>query len=252
MHNTVIVRYGELALKGLNRGSFEQQLVLNIKDCLKKNHIEFSAVKKVRGRIMVYSADDCKCLENVFGIVSISPALETEAGMETIKQEALKHYTAGTFRISTQRIDKGISGSLDMNREIGQYVVDNSGAKVSLKSPDVDIGVELFNKKAYVFNRTIKGPGGLPIGVTGTVAVLIEDQNAIKAAVMMMKRGCRIILVKKVPIDTKELEKYAYGFRIKEANDIPEEAEAVVTSETLETLQKRDYSIPVLRPLIGE
>ncbi len=248
----VIVRYAEIALKGKNRAVFEKQLVRNIRDCLKRNSAAFDSVERMTGRIVVWTEDDCLCLRNVFGIANFSKAVKVDVDLDKIKEEALRQYTGGTFRITANRIDKVLMNSDDINKEVGAYVVEKTGAKVSLKNPDVDIGVELFNNKAYIFNKTFKGPGGLPIGVTGTVAVLVEDKNAVKAAVMMMKRGCRIILVTKVPIDTKELEKYAYGFRIKEANDIPEEAEAVVTSETLETLQKRDYSIPVLRPLIGE
>lgn len=252
MHNAVIVRYGEIALKGNNRGEFENRLVKNIKDCLRKKNIRFSEIKRPMGRILVYTGENCSCLEKVFGIVSLSHAVEIEAEIDEIKQEALKHYTKGSFRISTQRLEKGIQGSLEMNKDIGAFVVEKTNAKVSLKNPDVEIGVELVNEKAYVFNDEIKGPGGLPIGVTGKVAVLVEDKNAVKAAIMMMKRGCEIVLVKLKEINTDEVKEYAYGFRLETAKDIPEDAEAVATSETLENLKKREYSIPVLRPLIGE
>lgn len=252
MHDTIIIRYGEIALKGDNRGDFERQLVANIKDCLKSNNAQFTEIKRIRGRIFIKSSDECGCLANVFGIISFSPATETDVKIEKIKEEAFKKYTKGTFRVSCQRLDKSIANSLEMNRDIGQFIVDRTKAKVSLKNPDVDIGVELFNKKAYVFNKTIKGAGGLPVGVTGTVALLVEDKNAVKAGLLMMKRGCRLILVKEADIDTKKIEEYAYGFALKEADEIPEEAEAIVTSETLETLKKRDFGRLTLMPLIGE
>lgn len=252
MHNTIIVRYGEIALKGANRAEFEKQLVKNIKACLKVNHVSFGGIKRVRGRVLVYSNDDCGCLAHVFGIVSFSPALETEAEMEKIKQEAVKIYSKGSFKVAAHRLEKLLGTSIEMNTEIGAFIAENRNAKVDLKNPDVEIGIELFNGKAYVFNKTIKGPGGLPVGVTGKVAVIVEDKNAVKAALLMMKRGCTVVLVKKADIDLKEIEKYAYGFRLEIVDEIPKDAEAVVVSDTLETLKKRDFKVPVLRPLIGE
>ncbi|MBU2637781.1 MAG: tRNA 4-thiouridine(8) synthase ThiI [Nanoarchaeota archaeon] len=252
MHNTIIVRYGEIALKGANRNDFEKQLVKNIKTCLKMNNIAFGEIKRLRGRIIVYSNDNCECLAYVFGIVSISPAVEMEADIEKIKQEALKHYSEGSFKVAAHRLEKLLGTSIEMNTEIGAFIAEKTNAKVDLKNPDVEIGIELFNGKAYVFNKTLKGPGGLPIGVSGKVAVLVEDKNAVRAALLMMKRGCEVVFVKKADVDLKEIEKYAYGFRMQVLDKMPKDAEAVVVSDTLETLKKREYSIPVLRPLIGE
>lgn len=252
MHNAIIIRYGEIALKGANRADFEKQLVKNIKACLKRNNIAFGGIKRVRGRILVYSNDKCECLAYVFGIVSFSPAVETEAEMEKIRQEAVKLYSKGSFKVAAHRLEKLLGTSIEMNTEIGAFIAENRNAKVDLKNPDVEIGIELFNGKAYVFNKTIKGPGGLPIGVTGKVAVLVEDKNAVKAALLMMKRGCSVILVKKADVDLSEIGKYAYGFKLETAGKIPKDAGAVVVSETLETLKKRDFKIPVLRPLIRE
>ncbi len=252
MNNVYIVRYGEIALKGQNRSEFESQLVRNIRACLKANNVPFAEIKKVRGRILVYSRDKCNCLAYVFGIVSFSPAVEVEADIEKIKQEAIKHYSNGTFRVTAHRLEKLLANSLELNREIGAFVADKTNAKVNLKSPDVEIGIELFNSMAYVFNETVKGAGGLPVGVTGKVAVLAEDKDAVKAALLMMKRGCEVVIVTKADIDIEDIKKYACGFKLKIVNEFPADAEAVVTSETLETLKKREFKIPVLRPLIGE
>lgn len=250
MHNAVIVRYGEIALKGKNRNDFETRLVKNIKACLKVNHVSFSGVKRVRGRILAYSTGNCERLKHVFGIVSFSPAVEVKADIEEIKKEALKQYTKGTFKVAVNRLEKLLSNSLEMNSEIGAFIAGRADAKVNLKNPDVEIGVELFNGKAYVFNETFKGAGGLPVGVTGKVAVLVENKDAVKAALLMMKRGCEVIIVKKA--DVKQIEKYAYGFKLRIVDEVPSDAEAVVVSDTLEAKRKRHYKVPVLRPLIAE
>ncbi|MDD4878134.1 MAG: THUMP domain-containing protein [Candidatus Nanoarchaeia archaeon] len=252
MTKAYIVRYGEIALKGRNRIDFEEMLVRNIKLCLKAHKTAFSEVKRTFGRIIVYSNDDCGCLADVYGIVSISPAVETEIDIGRIKEEALKHYTKGTFRVSSQRMEKKLGTSLEMNKDIGAYVVDKTNAKVSLKNPDVDIGVEIVNKKAYIFNKKIEGAGGIPAGITGIVAVLVEDRNAIKAAKLMMKRGCDVVFVNKANIPAEELEKEMNGLRLKITKSVPKYAEAVVVSDTLSTFKQRDYNVPVLRPLIME
>lgn len=251
MDDVYIVRYGEIALKGQNRSQFERMLVKNIRRCLEYHNVAFSRIKRARGRIVVYTKADCSCISGVYGIVSISPALETEINMDKIKKEALKRYTGGSFRVSSQRMEKSLATSLEMNREIGAYIVEKADAKVSLENPDIDIGVEIVNMHAYIFNERIKGAGGLPVGITGIVAVLAEDRNAIEAARLMMKRGCDVVFVNKAGIPPEELEKEMNGIKLKIEKDVPDYVEAVVVSDTLETLKKIEYLIPVLRPLIG-
>lgn len=252
MHDVFIIRYGEIALKGRNRVQFEEMLVKNIKLCLKYNKIAFSHVIRAWGRIIVYSNEDCRCLSKVYGIVSVSPAVETEIDIGKIKEEALKHYTKGSFRVSSQRMEKTLGTSLEMNKDIGAYIVEKTNAKVSLKNPDVDIGVEIVNRKAYILNERINGAGGIPAGITGIVAVLVEDRNAIKAARLMMKRGCNVVFINKANIPSEDLEKEMNGLRLKITKSVPKYAEAVVVSDTLSSFKQRDYNVPVLRPLIME
>lgn len=247
----VIVRYAEIALKGKNRAVFERQLVRNIKDCLKRNSVQFDSVVRMTGRIVVWTADDCLCLRNVFGIANFSKAVKVDVDLEKIKDEALRQYTGGTFRITSNRIDKVLMNSDDINKEVGAYVVDKTGAKVSLKNPDVNICVEVCESFAMVYSAKVEGAKGLPVGVEGTVAVLMEDKDSVLAAKLMMKRGCNIVLVKVNDIDYSELENYSYGFTIKVFDSIPDKVSAVVTSEKLESLKERNLEKPVLRPLIA-
>jgi thiamine biosynthesis protein ThiI len=247
----VIVRYGEIALKGKNRGEFEKRLVKNIKACLTENKIKFKDVKRFSGRILIDTDKDCPCLERVYGITSFSHAIETELDIEAIKQAALSFYTSGTFGIKTQRIEKLLGTSSSINIEVGSFIVENTKAKVNLKEPNVTIFIEIFNKHAYIFNRKFNGPGGLPAGIEGKVAVLLEDNSSIDAALLMMKRGCEVILVKVNKIDYKTVKDYAYGFKLKVVDSVPGYVDAVVVSDTLENLKERDTKKAVLRPLIA-
>ena len=90
MKNKVyIVRYAEIALKGKNRNFFEKKLARNIKECLKKNKIGYEKVVRLRNRIIIYSRENCDAVRNVFGISSLSKAIEIEPEMEMIKKVIL-------------------------------------------------------------------------------------------------------------------------------------------------------------------
>ena len=248
--DSYIVRYGEIYLKGKNRGFFEKQLVKNIKDCLSKNNVKYSGIFRLRGRIIVHSGENCECLRYVFGIVSISPALETDTDLTNIQKVALDFYTGGSFRISAR-----ILGSMDgytsqkINEVVGAYIVAKTTAKVSLKNYAVNIGIEIINNKAYIFNEKIDCLGGLPVGVSGHVHLLLENKYSLFAAYLMMKRGCRLTIVKLEDVNYGILMKYHHGSNIKIVDKIPEKADFVVVSDTADNI--RQYEFEVLRPLIA-
>ena len=88
----ILVRYGEVALKGGNRGQFIKRLRHNIRDCLKKHGLD-GEVRSTRGRIMVETDDVDAAVEGirkVFGLVSLSPVAEGPSSMDFIKEEALR------------------------------------------------------------------------------------------------------------------------------------------------------------------
>ncbi|RME54827.1 hypothetical protein D6777_02540 [Candidatus Woesearchaeota archaeon] len=247
----VIVKYGEIALKGKNRIDFERKLIKNIKDCLKKNNIEFGQVKRLSGRILIETDQKCDCLNYVYGISSYSYASKVKTDVDEIKKEALKQYKTGTFRVSVKRVDKVLDKSPEIEKKVGAYIVQQKNAKVKLKDYDVCINVEIFKENSFVYSEKIKGLGGLPVGIEGKVCAVLEDDDSVEAAKLMMKRGCEVVLYKLKDVNYDELKKYEYGFKLREVDKVPNYVAAVVTSEKLETLKDRSFGKPVLRPLVA-
>ncbi len=249
----IIIRYAEIALKGKNRHLFEKKLITNIKDCLKQNNINFTSIERLRGRILVEAPkESLKYLKTIFGIASISHAITILPNMEEIKQTSLKLHKSSPFKVHTQRITKTTNlNSMQINQEVGAEIVKKTKAKVDLTNPKQTIYIEIINNNAYIFDKKVEGPKGLPVGTQGLVSVLLENKNSLKAAYLMLKRGCSINIIKKKPISIKELKKYSYGSRIDITKTPPKYSKAIITSETLETIKPRKYKIPILRPLIG-
>lgn len=246
MHNCYLVRYGEISLKGKNRLFFEKKLVSNIKDCLLRNKIKKFNIKLLRGRIIIFSEENCDCMKYVFGIVSFSPAMSVELG--EINEKASELYKKGTFRVTTHRLDKRTDkDSYDYNREVGKYIVDKKNGKVDLNNYDTEIGLELIDGKGYLFTEKINGLGGLPVGVSGKVCLVLENKESIKAGILMMKRGCELLLYGK--IDIKELEKYSSGFKLKFIDKLDENI-PIVVNDRLETIREHNFNGLILRPLI--
>ena len=248
-----LVRYAEIFLKGKNRHKFERRLVENIKDCLKRNKVEFDSVRHVCNRILIYSGKDCSCLRYVSGISSISKSIETLQDIEIIKRTASRFYKKGTFRITAQRLDKEFKhNSNEINIIVGSHLVRERNAKVSLEHPDTNIGIELFNKKAYLFNQRIAGLlGGLPAGIEGKVAVLLEDSYSIIAGILMIKRGCSIIAMQKNKVSLAPLKKFCYGFELRTVKSLPKGITSIAVNDTISNIKKRKFNLTIFRPLIG-
>lgn len=203
----VLVRYGEIFLKSPSvHKRLEMKLSSNIKYYLSSKGIAFSNVVLERGRVYVYAseaeraASECAC---VFGVVSASPALEIshdyaeleEAVVELASRE-LKSNSSFAVR-ACRELKTYPYNSMELQRKLGSAILSsfgNLGAKVSLSSPDVEIGVEVRKRAVYVYSKTFKGVGGLPIGVEGKVVSLISGGiDSPVAAWLMMKRGCSAI-----------------------------------------------------------
>tara|TARA_Y100000310_G_scaffold203527_1_gene203770 strand:+ start:12398 stop:13138 length:741 start_codon:yes stop_codon:yes gene_type:complete len=245
----IIIRYREIGTKGKNRIDFERQLRKNVKSCLKRNKVPHTEVKRKRGRTFVYTESECPKLKDVFGISSFSYAKEYEQDLQVIKEEALKLYKEGkTFRVTCQRGQKVLMPSTELAREVGAYIIEHTKAKVDLHNPEQTIYIELFNNKSYIYSEKIPGPGGLPLGTEGHAYLLLQNKDSIKAGLKVMRRGCRIDVVKEKDIDYSELKEYDYGSIIQEFDTLPEDAEAVIVSDTINNL--RDYPYFVLRPLL--
>jgi len=251
MKKTVIVRYGEIGLKGNNRGYFEKKLINNIKDCLNKNNIKFNTIRRYSGRILISTEDKCLCLKTVFGISSFSPSIQVELDLNKIKQEALNLYTKGNFRISAKRLNKKFPlSSEELNKDLGNFIMKNKKTKVSLINPDCNIAVEIMDN-AYLFNERYECLGGLPVGVEGLVTLILENKESLLAGILMLKRGCYLEIINEKKIDFSILEKYGYGGKINIVKNPSEESKAVVKIDDLKNTKNKIYNIPVLNPLIA-
>ncbi|MDE3219212.1 MAG: tRNA 4-thiouridine(8) synthase ThiI, partial [Nitrospirota bacterium] len=204
-----IVHYHELALKGRNREYFEERLVRNIQWMLKDLGVR--RVENLRSRIRVILPDTVpdeaiiERLTRVFGIANFSLAhglpldlAHPDLGaLSKAVIEALRSESFSTFRVSAKRADKRLTlTSMEVARNVGAAVCEETGKKVNLKDPDLTVYLELLSKEVYYAIKKIQGPGGMPVGVSGKVACLISGGiDSPVAAYRMMKRGCRALFV---------------------------------------------------------
>lgn len=204
-----IVHYHELALKGRNRDFFERQLIGNIRTALKD--LGATRIESLPGRLRVALPESLKDdvvkerLSAVFGIANFSLA---QAVPLNLPKPDLNELTRGigaavtqrtfdTFRVTAKRADKRLAlTSMDVEREVGKYVRELTDKTVKLSSPDLTIYIELLAKDAYYSLDKFQGPGGMPVGVSGTVACLISGGiDSPVAAYRMMKRGCNAVFI---------------------------------------------------------
>ncbi|MBD3259866.1 hypothetical protein GF371_04530 [Candidatus Woesearchaeota archaeon] len=266
-----IIRYAEIGLKGKNRNIFENKLIRNI-----KKQLPGSIIIKHFGRFYLYnnqSSEDqtIKKLKTVFGIASFSPAVECEPDMQEIKEVVLKFVddeTAKkmikTFRITVNRIEKKLKSSNELARELGAFVVENTGLNVSLKEFDLNVGVEVSDK-IYIYKERMEGLGGLPVGSEGRVFGLLEDKNSATACFLAMKRGCEIMPVvfdekgiKKMQIFVDNLQDFSpkkLHLECIDERNLKKQAEknrirAIIVNDQVDSIRE-DYNITTLRPLIG-
>ena len=225
--NSVGLSYGELSLKGKNRGQFERMLRNRIHKSLNGfNHELVDDLSKLYVIVDNNDMDEVvEKLKKIFGVVGLNPSARVKREDEEIKAKVLEFanyaYEQGarTFKIGVNRSNKGFEKkSMDYARELGAHVLINSPfEKVQMKDPDVQINVDI-RKDVYVYTERIKTYGGLPIGSTGKGLVLLSGGiDSPVASFMMAKRGMRINFVTfhSFPFTSKQaLEK------IKELTDI--------------------------------
>ncbi len=204
--NTFIVRCGEVALKGLNKPYFERMLVDRIKRVLKK--YDGVEVKRNEGLIFVRALKELDSdmivadISRVFGVASISPAVETESDLEEIGHAAVEYMLRliekkgiKTFKVDAKRADKNFPvKSPDIARQIGAKVLIGCKVlKVDVHNPDCLLFVDVRRDKSYIYEQKISGFGGLPLGTNGKGMILLSGGiDSPVAAWMMAKRGMLI------------------------------------------------------------
>ena len=208
MKEIILVKNGELALKGLNRSSFEDKLVKNIKHKISDlGDFEFT---KSQSTIMVEPLDDdidldeaAERISRVFGIAAFSRACECEKDFDDIKIKACEYLfdelsEAKTFKVEARRSDKRFPyKSPEICAELGGVILDKfPHLSVDVHNPDLIVNVEVRDFGAYVHGAAHKGAGGIPVGTSGNAAILISGGiDSPVAAYMMAKRGLKLTAV---------------------------------------------------------
>lgn len=208
MKEVLLIKNGEIALKGLNRSTFEDALIKNIKNALRG--LGLIEVKKAQSTIYVspvndgYDMDEAvNRIKRVFGIAAFSRAAICEKDMETILKTAKEYLSetlpfVKTFKVEAKRSDKKFPlKSPEICRETGAELLRNfANLKVDVHNPDVTVMIEVRDKYAYIHTDQFHGAGGMPVGTGGKAAILISGGiDSPVAAYMLAKRGVTLTAV---------------------------------------------------------
>lgn len=312
----ILLRLGELTLKGRNRARFENRVMQHVRKILEA--FPQAEMTREHGRIYIalngepYEAVADK-LSKVFGLVSFSPVVSAALTLEAIRETALRVVRAAArpdsrFKVAVRRANKSFPhDSQEMNHLVAGYVLHHLGElKVDVHRPDLTLRVEIRDNRAYLFTEVVPGQGGFPLGTNGRAVLLLSGGiDSPVAGFLAMKRGLKVEAVhfhsypytserakEKVIELAQKLADYSGGvrlhlvpftelqlrlkeaapenllitlmrramMRISEAIALREEAEALVTGESLgqvasQTLSSlnvigRVATLPILRPLI--
>ena len=207
MKEIILAKYGEIALKGLNKNTFEDLLVKNIRRRLKS--IGAFRCNRMQSTIYIdFQEDDADLdeavnrLKSVFGLAAICKAMVTEKNFETISEMATEYlsellpYTK-SFKVEAKRADKAFPmKSPEICRELGGILERFPNLKVDVTNPEITVTVEIRDTNAYVYAERIDGAGGLPVGSSGRAMLLLSGGiDSPVAGYMMAKRGLRISAV---------------------------------------------------------
>lgn len=202
MTAAILVRYGEIALKGKNRMFFEKTLLENIKFALKGLG---ARVVRIHGRLLIMGAADeeeeiTRRLSRVFGVVSVSSVETAPLDLEAIKEKALEIMERSllpgdSFKVEARRSNKSFPlTSPELNRIIGGAILEKyPRLKVDLENPSFQLFIEVGAREAYIYHDHVAGPGGLPVGSSGRALLLLSGGiDSPVAGWMAMKRGLRL------------------------------------------------------------
>ena len=203
MKTRILIRYGELSTKGRNKKMFTQKLASNIKKAL----VDFPQVKVIPDYDFMYldlhEAPEEAVIEKVkpiFGIQSISPVYIIEKDMEVAKKVVLdllsqENLEGKTFKIMTKRSDHTFEMDTNqINLFLGDAVLEAfPDIKVQLKQPDITVRIDVRREHLMVSLKTIPGAGGLPVGTSGRVMLMLSGGiDSPVAGYLAMKRGMEI------------------------------------------------------------
>ena len=208
MKEIMLIKLGEIVLKGLNRKNFEDRLIKNIRQkILPMGNFE---LRNMQSTIYLIPADENvdfdeldKKIKTVFGISRYSRAAQCEKTLRDIQETAVK-YLGGkfsqikTFKVESKRSDKSFPlKSPEISASVGEYILENfPNLTVDVHNPDITVTVEIRDFGAYVHDDAAPGAGGIPVGTGGRAAVLISGGiDSPVAAWMLAKRGVELIAI---------------------------------------------------------
>ena len=208
MKEVIIIKLGEIVLKGLNRKNFEDRLIKSIRHRLyKAGAFKVSASQSII-EVSPLSEDAdmdeaAERISKIFGIAAFSRACACEKDIEVIKQSAAEylaeHFSRiSSFKVEAKRSDKQFPfTSPQIAREVGGFLADSfPEVEVDVHEPDAIVTVEIRDKAAYIHSESIRGAGGIPVGTGGKAAILISGGiDSPVAAYMMAKRGIELTAV---------------------------------------------------------
>lgn len=197
----ILIHYHEIALKGKNRPLFISQLIENL-----KKHFVTDGLRKIEnleGRIALFFYEDAKWdqieerCRKIIGVCNYSRAFVIPSEIDQLKKALyveLGKLSFNSFRVSTKRAYKKFRlNSMEVNAIIGQFVKETFGKSVDLRTPDINIWIEILKNNIFFYFEKRPGLGGLPVGTSGRVLSLISGGiDSPVAAYRMMKRGCNV------------------------------------------------------------
>jgi thiamine biosynthesis protein ThiI len=265
----LLVRYAEMGLKGPGiRRHFERVLIHNMMAALAQERVE-AFIESQYGRLFVATGqpqEAATVLRRVFGISSLSVVNECTSDEGEIRKLSLEVAApllkdGGSFKVDARRNGTHPYTSMQLAARAGEEIFEAlkpRGVHVDLHRPDLVVYVEVRDRRAYVFSEYLDGPGGLPMGSQGKVVAVIERRRDALAAWMMMKRGCRVLLLGDDAEALSILTRWdpeprrISGDLVKEVRN--SKASGLVVGWDLEEVKSApimDVDVPVYHPLVG-
>ncbi|MBR3569405.1 MAG: tRNA 4-thiouridine(8) synthase ThiI [Oscillibacter sp.] len=205
MQETLLLKLGEVVLKGLNRRAFEDRLLSNVSRRLRRcgsfqTHIRQSTI------YVEPLSPDCDmnaafaAAQQVFGVVRVARAMPCERVPEAIAQAAAKYLggefaKARTFKVETKRADKQYPmNSIQVSQAVGGLLAEAfPEVRAEMRNPDLTVYVEIREKAAYVHTPSVRGAGGLPVGTGGrALSLLSGGLDSPVASWMIARRGVEL------------------------------------------------------------
>ncbi len=205
MKEIILLKNGEIALKGLNRSVFEDKLISNARRRLEP--LGKFGFRKAQSTIFVEPKEEdidldeaVDILQKVYGIIALTRAAVVDKDFEAIKETAISYLKdelveAKTFKVDAKRSDKSFPlKSPQICAELGGFILENfPHLKVDVHNPDVTVVVEVRDYAAYVHGKQLPGAGGIPVGSGGRALLLLSGGiDSPVAGAMMAKRGLEV------------------------------------------------------------